>query len=258
MKWPTWLIMMRHDVSVYNVLRDKKSRDPLYQEFLRSFKKDWLSLETAILAKRVQEKFRLQMGDHNTPLTDSKSAKAEEVGRELRSIGELPDVIFISPYDRTWATFEGLKRGWPELEKVKWLEEERIREMGHGLALLCNDKKVFEALNPKQKLLREIEGPYWYKYPQGENIPRVRERNHSWLGTLIDNFAEKKVLAISHHVNILVTRANLERWSASDFIGINNNEKPINCGLTRYDGHPQLGSRGRFKLTYYNEAYYAK
>lgn len=247
---------MRHDVSAYNVLKDQKRKDPMYQLFIEEFNKDFLSQMTKKLAEEVWKKFRLSTGDHDTPLIDSESSMAKKVGSELRLNGtELPDIIFISPYKRTWATFEGLKRGWPELSDIKWLEEERIREMEHGFSLIYNDRKIFEALNPEQKMLREIEGPYWYKYPQGENVPRVRERNRSWLKTLTREFSGKKILAISHHLNILATRANLERWSSEDFIAVDEKEKPINCGLTRYDGHPELGSNGQFKLTYYNKTF---
>ncbi len=37
---------------------------------------------------------------------------------------------------------------------------------------------------------------------------------------------------------------------------IDNEEKPINCGVTVYEGHPELGSDGKLVLKEYNEKLY--
>lgn len=256
MKWPDYLAMIRHDVSVYNVLKSEKMNDPLYREFLLCFDEDYTSHRTVELAEALRHKFSLTMSDQDTPLVDSESKNAEIVGSKLKNNLELPDIIFVSPYKRTWGTFEGLKRGWPELENVEFFKEERIREQEHGLVLLCNDLKIFQALHPEQKKLRDMEGPYRYQYPQGENVPMVRERNRSWIGTVSREFRGKKVLAISHHLNILATMAQLERWDAEKFIQVDTEEKPINCGVTLYKGHPELGEEGKLVLEYYNKKFF--
>ncbi len=256
MKWPQYLAMMRHDISAYNELKERKNKNFLYRRFLKKFEQDFSGEETKKLADVLWEKYRLGVGDHNTPLVDSESKKAESVGKKLRNEIELPDVIFVSPYERTKNTFEGLKRGWPELENIKLYEEERIREQDHGLALIYNDWRIFFALNPRQKMLHDIEGPYWYRYPQGENVSDVRERNRSWIKTLIREFAGKKVLAISHHLNILATIANFERWGEKEFAEADEKDKPINCGVTLYEGNPKLGKDGKFVLKYYNKKFF--
>lgn len=156
----------------------------------------------------------------------------------------LPDVIFVSPYFRTMETLEWMKKGWPELQNVKVYEEERIREQEHGLSLLYNDWRVF------------LEGAYWYRYPQGENVPDIRERLRSWLTTLTRDFAGKNILAVTHHLSILGLRANLERLSAEEFIKLDHSEPPANCSVTIYKGHPELGSDGRFLLESYNQKLY--
>lgn len=256
MKWPEWLAVVRHDFSAYNALKAAKAGSVAYQEFKRALKE--LGPTNGIvyaLAECAREELALDTGDHDTDLANGGDL-AKAVGRSLRSEMELPDVVIVSPYLRTALTFKGLVYGWPELAGVKVYEEERIREQEHGLALLCNDRAIFEVLNPEQRALHAREGNYWYRFPQGENVPDVRERLRSWTTTLIREFSGKRVLAVTHHLCILALRANLERLSAQEFIALDQNEKPMNCGVTLYKGYPDEGKNGRLKLEYYNRKFY--
>jgi len=63
-------------------------------------------------------------------------------------------------------------------------------------------------------------------------------------------------MAITHHLTILATRANFERMGPEDFLHLDEHEKPVNCGVTRYVGKAMLGSRGRLELEEYNRRYY--
>ncbi|MFZ2038820.1 MAG: hypothetical protein WAV11_02695 [Minisyncoccia bacterium] len=74
--------------------------------------------------------------------------------------------------------------------------------------------------------------------------------------TVVRDFPEKFVFCVSHHLDILSIRANLERWSAEQFIKVDNEDKPINCGVTAYCGNPKKGKEGRFELQYYNRKFY--
>ncbi len=256
MKWPEELILVRHDVSAYNVLKGKKVQDPEYRQFLKEYEADPESNIARELAIALTKRWRLGTGDHDTHLVDKESQNAEKVGRALRELHEVPHVVFASPYERAQDTFAGLVRGWPELADVKRYDDERIREQEHGLSLLYNDWKLFCAIYPEQRRLREIEGNYWYRFPQGENVPDVRLRNRLFTDTIIRDFATKRVLAVTHHLNILAIRANFERWGAEQFLAADRKEKPINCGVTVYEGKPDLGTNGRLILKYYNKKYY--
>lgn len=255
MKWPKQVMLIRHDTSAYNLLNDKKKENSLYQEFLKYFAKDPNGYHTQDLARRVQAMFSLRTGDARTELADKEGKQAYATGKGLSS-GKIPDIIFVSPYKRTMMTLEHIKRGWPALKKVKTVEEERVREQEHGLALLYNDWRVFHALHPEQRKLEEMEGSYWYRYPQGENVPDVRARVRSFVTTLINDFAGKKVLLITHHLTILAFRAHMERLSEAQFVKIDNEDKPINCGVTVYTGKPKDGENGRLVLDRYNEKLY--
>ncbi len=256
MKWPKTLTLIRHDTSAYNAMKEAKKGHPLYEKFLAAWRKDATSEDTKRLALEVHQTFAMNVSDSETPLADKEGRQARVTGEKMRAEFDLPDIIYVSPYRRTLQTLEHVTQGWPELAKVRIVKDERVREQEHGLALLYNDRRVFETLHPEQRLLSEQEGEYWYRFPQGENVPDVRLRNRSWVSTLIREFAGKHVLTVTHHLNILATRANLERLDAEEFIRLDREEKPVNCGVTVYRGHPELGRDGRLVLETYNKKYY--
>jgi broad specificity phosphatase PhoE len=249
MKWPKQLTLIRHDESAYNALKKFKESSDLYKKFRKSYESDWRSEETKILAREVKEKLSLNFGDHNTPLAENSGGQAIKMAGELKNKIVIPDVIFVSPYQRTWETLKKMYEGWPELKKVRVYEEERIREQEHGLLIAFNDKRIMFSLFPEQRELFEKKGAYWYRFPQGENVPDVRERNRSWITTLVREFAGKQVLAVTHHLTILATRANLERLSAEEFLRLDEDEEPINAGVTIYEGQEE---ENRLLLTDYN------
>jgi len=109
-------------------------------------------------------------------------------------------------------------------------------------------------LHPEQAELQLLLGEYDYRFLNGENIPDVRQRTHSWIATLTREFAGKRVMAITHHLTILATRANFERLGPEEFLHLDKNDKPVNCGVTRYVGIT-LDGRSKLKMEKYNEQY---
>jgi broad specificity phosphatase PhoE len=256
MKWPESLTLIRHDQSAYNSLKSVKDESPLYQEFLQAFKNDRNSDRCYKLALEVEDKISLKCGDHNTPLAKGAGIQAETMAGNLKKRIDLPDVIFVSPYERTIETFEHMTNSWPELRQVKKVEEYRLTEQDHGLSLIFSDWRVFYTLYPEQEKLHDRQGDYWYRYPQGENIPDVQARLHSWTETLTRDYQKEKVLAVTHHLTILAFRANIERFGNIEFLRLDQNEKPINAGVTIYRGNPNLGENGKLVLDTYNAKLY--
>lgn len=253
MKWPETLTVVRHGESEYNALKGLKDADPKHQKFKLAYeRRNENPAEAVALAREIHEEgtFVLPTGDHDTPLSQLGKEQAKETGIRLISLIKLPDVIFVSPYDRTYQTLAHMANGWPELTKVKVIEEERLREQEHGLALLYNDWRVFNLLHPDQEKLHDIQGPYWYRYPQGENVPDVRERIRSWIGAVTRDYSNQNALAVTHHLSILALRANLERLNAVQFRHLDENEKPINCGVTIYRGNQNQGQDGRLEQSF--------
>jgi broad specificity phosphatase PhoE len=206
----------------------------------------------------VQQQFALKTGDHDTILDEQAGCQAEEMAVNLSSEIELPDVICVSPYLRTQETLRYMTRGWPQLANVPVVIEERIREQEHGSAILYNDWKVYVVFHPEQQILHDLQGPYWYRYEQGENVPDVRMRNWAFGDKMIRDYSGKNMLCVSHHLNILGERSNRERWDAAAFMKCDNEDKPINCGVTHYRFDPEAGSNGQGKLVldFYNKCLY--
>jgi hypothetical protein len=138
MKWPEALWFIRHGQSAYNVHRDHKLQDPEYREFQAQFEADCRSLRTRELAQKMWERYALHFGDWNTPLTDEGRRQARTVGAALPQAVALPDVLFVSPHDRTWQTLRALTEGWPALADVKTVEEPRLHEDRHRLQRLAH------------------------------------------------------------------------------------------------------------------------
>lgn len=256
MKWPQSLTLIRHATSQYNQMKKDLDKDPLHQEFVRLFEADPTSSVCIAHAILLIEKYALKCSDFDTPLDDAGFEMARITSHNLKKMVTKPDVVFVSPYLRTMQTFEVLKEGCPDLRGIPVVEEERIREQEHGLAGLYNNWRAFHVMNPDQKKLFDMMGPYWYQYPQGESVPILRERNRSWITTLIREYAGKRVLAITHHLTILACRAQLERFGSREFIRLDHEEKPLNCGVTIYKGDHSQGKNGKLVLQTYNAKLY--
>lgn len=258
MKWPETLTIVRHGESAYNELRGLKENDPLYQEFKTAYDNQEDSERILELAKQVMAvgQFVLKVGDHNTALTERGQHQAEVTGNKLSHRIDLPDVVLVSPYDRTRDTLHHMAKGWPELGQVKTIEDDRLREQEHGLALLYSDWRIFQTLHPEQKALREAQGPYWYRFPQGENVPDVRDRVRSITDKIVRDWSEQRVLLVVHHLFLLGFRANFEDLGEAGFIDLDEHDKPINCGATIYRGNPAEGQDGHLELEVYNQRLY--
>jgi ribonuclease H / adenosylcobalamin/alpha-ribazole phosphatase len=256
MKWPASITLVRHAQSAYNELRQKKEADAEYGEFRRCFERDPDCEESRALAERVAPKFALGVSDFHTPLTAEGQAQAEKTGRGLDGLAPRPDVIYYSPYLRTRETLRLIRTGWAGLEGVRTVEDDRIREQEHGLSLLYSDWRMFHVFHPEQRRLYALLGAYWYQYPQGESVSQVRDRCRSFTTMLLREHAGEHVLVVTHHLTILSFRANYERLTPDEFLRIDEEEKPFNCGVTLYRGDAQAGRNGRLVLDRYNVKLY--
>lgn len=257
MKWPTSLTLIRHGQSAYNVLRAQKQNDTLYREFQALYAHGHTGDRMRWLAQKIKKKYALGVGDYETPLTPEGERQAVITGAKLHEAGTTPpDVIIYSPYLRTRKTMDFLTQGWSQLETVTRVEDDRIREQEHGLAIVYNDWRVFNTFHPEQRELRQLQGDYWYQYPQGESVADVRDRVRSMITTLIREYSGQRVLMVTHHLTILSIRATLERLTPEEFIKLDKENKPVNCGVTEYVGRPAKGTNGKLVLETYNKRLY--
>jgi broad specificity phosphatase PhoE len=253
MKWPKSITFIRHGESAYNILKSKKQADPEYQEFVKAFNRDHTSKKTRRLAKVISVRYQSKTSDAATPLTSAGIKQAFVTGSRIFEVAPTPHVVLISPYRRTNETHEQIALGANLTpDSYPLVTDDRIREQEHGLSILYSDWRVFYTMHPDQKLLHDRQGPYWYQYPQGESVSMVRDRIRSFNDMLIREYAEKDVWVISHHLTKLSFRANIERWSPEEFIRVDNEEKPVNCGVTTYGCNPKAGKNGKLELQHYN------
>lgn len=262
MKWPESLTLIRHDESEFNRSKIIKEKDPAYQDFknrynLEDRKGKGFSTEITNMAEAIWAKYPSRYSDHKTPLASDAGWKSKEMAKKLKDFTPLPDVILVSPYLRTQRTLDFMKEGWPELDRVKQIDEERLREQEHGLAALYGDWRIFNVLNPLQKIYRDSVGGYQYRYPQGENVPDVRERWRSLLTTIVREYSGQNVMTVGHHLTILAGRMTIERFDEDEFERLDQQDKPLNAGVTIYRGRPELGTNGRLILEDYNLQLYS-
>lgn len=253
---PRWLLAIRHDVSASNEVWDEKKDDPLTKTFLAEWKKNFRSKKAIALAKKLWKKYLIPFGEPNVPLAKSAGVRSVITGMALRREMELPDFIIVSPYQRTIQTLEFLKRGWPELEDVPAITDERIRERWAGLMHCYNDWQIFQTLHPEQKELLDRTGTYFYRAPQGENFPDVRERIRDFLRNLSAiEFNDKKILIVSHFMAILCLVAEIgtrENGKLDDKKFMELFKTPSgNCGVTLFTNHG-----GKLWLEYHGKKFF--
>lgn len=258
MKWPSSITLVRHGESQYNELRYYKERSSRYQLFKTEFNKDLRSKACRKLAEEIRKDFGLNVSDYDTPLTREGHNQAVKTGLRMLSTVPIPDIMIVSPYRRTRETLRDMSDGWHSLLNRECVYDDRIREQEHGLSLLYNDWRVFEVFHPEQHDFKKLQGPYWYQYPQGESVAQVRDRIRLFTSTLIREYAGKDVMIVTHHLTILSIRANFERLSPEEFIRLDEEEKPRNCGVTIYRGYPDRGKDGKLELDCYNRCFWAE
>ena len=105
---------------------------------------------------------------------------------------------------------------------------------------------------PRQKR----SGIFFFRYPQGESVLDVRDRTRDMNSMLIRECSGLHVWLVTHHLTILSYRANMERLSPQEFIRLDEHEKPVNCGITRYVGKPTEGRNGKLILDCYSRKFY--
>lgn len=257
MKWPASITMVRHGESKYNALKHKKAHDPRYHEFLDAFDADPASPACRVLAEEAWKRHGLFTSDYETPLSWKGQGQARQTGKGLgREDSFRPDIVLVSPHLRTRQTWEEMQFGGFDAGNARVIIEDRIREQEHGLSVLYSDWRIFQVMHPEQQKLRTLAGPYWYQYPQGESVSMVRDRARDVTTMMIREFSGLHVLMITHHLTILSMRANYERLSPEQFIELDERQKPINCGVTRYIGDPEQGTEGKLTLSEYNTKHY--
>lgn len=250
MQNPETLSFVRHAESTWNRFKSEKKTTPLYLEFEKEYDKNWESERTKALALEVHSLYSEGAADPDSHIvTPDQNSLA--LASQLKNIVPFPDVIYVSPMIRTRESFEIIKRVWPEISGVEVRSEPRIVEQSYGLAGGFFDTKVFNVLNPEEKLKRQKLGRLAYRFPMGESVADVVARVTSFLKTELAQFVGKNVLAVSHHIVMLSSRIAIHGLSAEEFLHLERKDKPQNLKVTGYQAQNGAGEFD-LKLKLYN------
>jgi broad specificity phosphatase PhoE len=292
-KWPNTITLIRHGETEYNLHKTEKVEG--YEEFRELFEEEHGKLTATSYARGefpsaklkemaigILDKYTPDYGDYSTRLTDWGFEQARQTGEKLHTKVPLPKTIYVSPYVRTKQTLEGIQEGWPELKKVRVLEDDRIREREHGRAAIYGDWRIMDVFNPQQALLYKLSSQYEFRQEGGESLLDVRKRTRDFVGMVIrehgglvhtpkdvltnyvENYSKggvlskvlnkleikpdtvpEDILVVTHSLTILALKANFERWTKEKFLDEHKNKFPLNCGVTIYRGKKSDPGRSR-------------
>jgi broad specificity phosphatase PhoE len=183
--------------------------------------------------------------DADVELTELGVQQAEAIGRWLRTLDQLPQVVVTSPYLRA---------------KETW----RIAAVTSGLDLptpTTDDRLVDRLLGDLEMLTRAAiakrfpdepgrltaAGEYYYRPPGGETFGDIADRLTSFLGDLNRDHAGERVAVVAHDAVVLTMRAVIEQLNWDAVAAIARSGPVRNASITHFDG-----TSGRLVLDGYN------
>lgn len=278
---PKSLIYIRHGQSQYNAQKTILKQSKEYIQFSELYKIEWSEIVGNIKKGRIDislrnieegifpskelrdfayillKKFPVTSGPFDTELTKEGRKDVVTTGKNLKKkLGYLPDHIYVSPYLRTQQTLEALIEGWEELGSVRIEKDIRLREQEHGLESLYNNKKVANTFNPKNGLLMELESNYTYRYSNGESLLDVIDRHSAFFKHLYRVDLNKNVLVVGHHLGLLSLLSINQKWDRERFLYEDENNYPINAGVTIFEPDLKNLEKGKLFVSEYNTKLY--
>jgi broad specificity phosphatase PhoE len=151
--------------------------------------------------------------DPNLHLTLKGREQALEAGCNLKSIIGSGSVHFIvSPYVRTWETFNGISQAWGGPNKVAVRDEPLIREQDFGN---FDHDQMAECHQEKHDF-----GQFYYRFPEGESPADVYNRASIFMETLYrrwEHSTEENLVIVTHGMFTLVWLMRFLRYGVSDY-----------------------------------------
>lgn len=155
--------------------------------------------------------------DHALALTDDGWRQAVEAGVRLRGMfGGEPVRAFVSPYRRTWQTYQalGLDPG-----RTRAMEEPRLREQDWGNWQDADDVQ-------RQRKARDAYGHFFYRFAQGESGADAYDRVGAFLETLYRAFDRTdfppNVLLVTHGLMMRLFCMRWFHWTVEEFESLSN------------------------------------
>ena len=186
-------------------------------------------------ASRVVPVDRLDIAerDMDVPLSDLGVEQAQSFGAWLseQSAEASPDVVVSSPYVRAVDTARYVvDRAGLDIEIAR---DERLREREFGILDLLTHQGIV-AQYPSEAARRKHLGKFYYRPPGGESWVDVALRLRSLRDSLVREYADRRVLVVTHEVPIIITRYLLERFDEGTALELSRSGQLANCSLTTY------------------------
>eukprot|EP00924_Labyrinthula_sp_SR-Ha-C_P005129 snap_masked-scaffold_1-processed-gene-22.45-mRNA-1 protein AED:0.16 eAED:0.16 QI:0/-1/0/1/-1/1/1/0/436 len=166
--------------------------------------------------------------DWAVPLTAQGKKEAISAGLEIKEqCGDVPLVVYYSPYKRTKETMKNILRAFPKRQVTLIQQEPRIREQDFGN--FQNYKKMKQCKKERLQFSR-----FFYRFPMGESGADVYDRVSSFMESLFRLFRKRherdfNLLIVSHGLTIRIFLMRWFRWSVSEFetLANPNNATPV-------------------------------
>jgi phosphohistidine phosphatase len=126
-----------------------------------------LNMHQLILLRHAKAAAAAGGSDHDRPLTDSGTAAAAGIGRAMRQAGLAPDVVLVSPSQRTQQTFAALEAAgvwaeWPNVESLPALymaSPHQMRDILRDLPETVRSAMIIGHNPGLHELARKLAGP---------------------------------------------------------------------------------------------------
>jgi broad specificity phosphatase PhoE len=210
--WPHRLMLVRHAQSVGNLAADRAHEEG---------------------ASRLD----LDARDADVELSETGREQAEAFGGWLAELpdDERPTLALASPYARAAETARiALATSGLGLELRL---DERLRERDLGILDGLTGKGYAE-LYADEAARRKRTGKLYYRAPGGESWSDVALRVRSLLSTMREEYADERVLVVSHQAVVMSFRLVLEGLDERTLLDIDSSSPLANCSVTRYDLDP--------------------
>ena len=174
--------------------------------------------------------------------------QAISVGRWFKFQPQKPTLIFTSPYLRTLETSRLIAEN-ANLKNLEIIQDERLRErelgMFDGLTKLGAMQKF-----PEECEKREFLGKFYYRPHGGENWADVALRLRNFWRDLCLNYADEKILIVTHEVVIRVFRYVIEKMTEAEIMAIDQASDIGNGAVSAYQFDAE-GNKFALKLDNY-------
>ena len=196
------------------------------QSTIRNPQSLWLvrhGQSTANLARHIAESekaltIEFSEREMDVPLSEIGLKQAISVGKWFKIQPNKPTLIFTSPYCRTLETSRLIVEN-AAFENVEIIQDERLSERELGIFDRLTRLGAIQKY-PDECEKRENLGKFYYRPSGGENWADVALRLRSFWRDLCLNFAEEKVLIVTHEVVIRVFRYVVEKMTEEEIMAI--------------------------------------